>query len=281
MIKAELILQSQGVDSRNPISTLLLTYPRFIHSEFMTHRAFSRNASSSRAIKFETMVERIRTNPAMPTYWGSNKPGMQAGEELSESDIDLCKFLWTQARENAITTAKLLHEKGLHKQTVNRLLEPFSHITTLVTATEWENFFWLRIHPAAQPEFQELARKIYDTINFNAENWPKSVKIGDNDWHLPFIKPEEALLHLKDRIMLSVARCASTSYDTVDGYEMTLEKAKKVVAKLNPAGGPMHASPFEHQAISDWEALRKGEWGNFTFWRQLRHNRSLKYWIGE
>ena len=43
--------------------TFELTYPRYIHSEFMTHRVFSRNASSSRAIPVKRMIEQVRNNP--------------------------------------------------------------------------------------------------------------------------------------------------------------------------------------------------------------------------
>jgi hypothetical protein len=50
--------------------TLQLRYPRFIHSEFMTHRAFSRNASSSRAIPVERLIQDVIDDPAMPVYWG-------------------------------------------------------------------------------------------------------------------------------------------------------------------------------------------------------------------
>ena len=75
-IEVQIIADSVGQRSGR-ITTFELTYPRIIHSEFMTHRLFSRNAMSSRAVPIKTMVKLIRENMAMPVRFGSNQPGMQ------------------------------------------------------------------------------------------------------------------------------------------------------------------------------------------------------------
>lgn len=151
------------LDSLNPASgghrltTFMLTYPRFIHSELMTHRVFSRNAASSRAIPYAQMRQAVLTNPAMPMHWGQNQKGMQADGQIGATRVPDAVRIWNEATVTAVHHADKLAEMGVHKQVVNRLLEPFMHITTLVTATEWTNFFALRAHKDAQPEFQFLA----------------------------------------------------------------------------------------------------------------------------
>jgi len=142
--------------------TMQCRYPRFIHAEFMTHRVFSRNASSSRAIPIERMIQDVIDDPAMPVAWGSNKPGMQAGVELPHWRV--ARECWLDARDAAVERAKEMMNLGAHKQIVNRLLEPFGHISVVVTATEWDNFFALRCHPDADPTMRALAEAMWDAI---------------------------------------------------------------------------------------------------------------------
>lgn len=274
------------------ITTMQLRYPRFIHSEFMTHRVFSRNASSSRAIPVERMIEDLRRDPAMPVFWGSNKPGMQAGEQLSEAEIDLCKISWFDAMHNAIKYAEELIASGLHKQIANRILEPWAHINVVVTATEWDNFFELRAHKDAQPEIHALALEM---INAMAESHPRYLKFGE--WHLPFADRPQDIEQAKAQITgngimrvvpsdwqineilrkVSVARCARVSFLTHDGRETTLEEDQKLYDRL-VGSTPIHASPAEHQATPD-EGIQHGSnvtWvkphlhGNFKGWIQHR-----------
>ncbi len=160
MIKAEIIKDSLAPSGKR-ITTFVLTYPRFIHSEFMTHRMISKNASSSRAIPTEKMIQAIMDNPAMPIAFSKNQKGMQASDILSPQDQEKAEWLWLQARDETLNYVKALTDLGAHKQHVNRLLEPFQHITVIATATEWDNFFALRCHPDAPPEFQELANQMY------------------------------------------------------------------------------------------------------------------------
>ena len=152
-------------DSINPynkvrLTTLQLRYWRAIHGEFMTHRVFSRNASSSRAIPIKKFISQVWNDPAMPVHWGKNQAGMKARSELTPLQIKLCKFIWISASKVACIFAYLLSLVGLHKQIGNRILEPWQYISVIVTATEWDNWFELRNHPDAQPDIQELAKLI-------------------------------------------------------------------------------------------------------------------------
>lgn len=274
------------------LTTMLLRYPRFVHAEFMTHRVFSRNASSSRAIPIEKMIQAVLDEPAMPIHWGKNQKGMQAGEELSLSEIEHAKRGWREAMMEAVDNARMLNELGLHKQIVNRVLEPFSHITVVVTATEWNNFLHLRDHEDAQPEIAELARQCRVELELN-----HPTPLGWGDWHLPFIdlkseyqvverlcqvgrttrdmpKPAEVYDVL---VKMSAARCARTSYLTHDKKNPTIDEDVALYERL-VGGVPLHASPTEHQATPDGMAIFNGNltWqnpekhGNLLGWMQHR-----------
>lgn len=274
-ITAKSVLASVSPDGKR-IDTLLLRYPRFIHSEFMTHRQFSRNASSSRAIPVSRMIEDIEVDAVYPSFWGKNHPGMQAKEELTGAELAAAQDKWEQSLQNAITTARALAKIGAHKQIVNRILEPFSHINVVVTATEWDNFFSLRIHGDAQPEILALAVAMKEAM--------EGVRVQElvyGEWHLPFVSHEEISAHggLSDatRILrtVSAARCARTSYKTHDGRVSTIEEDKALGERLT-ASRPFHASPFEHQAKPDYYVDQSIEWSspdlsrNFVGWVQNR-----------
>lgn len=237
------------------LTTMQLRYPRFIHAEFMTHRMFSRNASSSRAIPVAKMIEDLRRDPAMPVYWGSNKPGMQAGDEIESSMRDRAVQAWLDAMEHSIEIVEWMTEVAeLHKQIANRILEPWAHINVVVTATDWENFFTLRAHADAQPEIKALALEM---LNAMAGNQPRHLKPGE--WHLPYITDEERrdAYHGPSQTpewdllkKVSVARCARVSYLTHDGRQTTVEEDLQLYDRLVGAQ-PLHASPAEHQATPD------------------------------
>ena len=300
-ISAQIIADSISPTGKR-LTTLQLRYPRFIHAEFMTHRAFSRNASSSRAIPVARMIADIRADTAMPKYWGANQKGMQAGEELDAMitglpvlvtkdkkqlyglgevaslypdipnmggfgeghDVDK-EEAWCQAREFAIAVAQAYDRAGYHKQIVNRVLEPFMHINVLVTATEWDNFFALRDHPDAEPHIQELARTMKAAM---FENPPALLE--QNEWHLPYVRPDE--YSRAGAIKVSVARCARVSYLTHDGRETTFDEDLQLYKRL--LSTPLHASPMEHQA--EYDDRTQGWWsnpdlhGNLVGWKQYR-----------
>ncbi len=268
MITAEVVCDS--ISSANVrLITFVLTYPRFIHSEFMTHRMISRNASSSRAIPVKKVIEDIKNNPVIPLVFVKNQKGMQGGDPIE--DQDRATELWLRGRDEAIKTAEALANIEIHKQYVNRVLEPYSHIKVIATATNWANFFALRYHKDAQPEIMELAKSMWKSLQ---KSTPKTV--SDGGWHLPFIDEEtekETLsesIHEKVLPLLikrSVAKCARVSYNNHDGSSSTLEQDIQLYDKLL-GHTPIHASPAEHQgmAIPD----RNVKSGNFQGWLQYR-----------
>lgn len=287
-ITAKVICDSQPKTGTR-ITTLELEYPRFIHSEFMTHRMFSRNASSSRAIPIMKMIQAVIDNPAMPIHWGKNQAGMQAREQLEDRYQLQAQLLWLAARDSAVEHAKTMMALGAHKQIVNRILEPFTHIRVIVTATNFANFFALRDHEDAQPEIRELAVAMKKAIE---ESTPQLLGIGE--WHLPYLDEEDLKNireHLKENNItrhdpaqhqiwmmacaVSAARCARVSYLTHDGERPTLQKDLELYRHLVNANPP-HMSPCEHQATPDIHDMHEG-WhrlelqANFSGWVQFRH----------
>ena len=247
-VKAEIIKDSIGRENDVRATTLLLTYPRYIHQELMTHRAFSRNAASSRAVPLKKMIQRVRENPATFEFFGKNKPGMQATEEMSTEEREYFETAWVTlgkfVSDYVETVSKAMKDEfgsEPHKQMINRALEPWLHMQTLVTATEWENFFNLRDHKDAQPEIQVLARKIKDAMNNSS---PEVLNAGE--WHIPFITDSEAISqHRNIQIKIATARCARTSYYFHDGGVSTIDKDIELHDKL-VGSEPKHSSPAEH-----------------------------------
>jgi hypothetical protein len=260
-IRVEVKADSLNVATGDRLTTFLLAYPRMIHSELMTHRVFSRNAASSLAIPVEKMLLAVMEDPAMPVEWGTMKAGMQAGPPLEGAERNAAMQEWWSARTSAVQHARRLLQMGLHKQVANRLLEPFGHITTLVSATEWLNFFRLRAHPDADPTFQALA---YEMLDEYLGSVPRQVEPGF--WHLPFIQPEDTtdLFKLEKILKANVARDARVSYLRQDGV-WDIDGDVVLAEKLAAVG---HWSPFEHvaQATEQRENL-----GNFRGWDQYRH----------
>ncbi len=302
MIKAEIILDSINSANGSRITSWILEYPRFVHAEFMTHRMFSKNSASSRAIPIEKMIQQVLDNPAIPVWWGKNQSGMQANEELDDvqksfrpygaesdqTDKKYAETLWFRARNHAVDTVREMSKLGLHKQIANRILEPWFHIRVIMTATEIQNFFALRVHKDAQPEIRTLAEKMLEEYN---KSEPQVLK--PYEWHIPFGKDidESRLwkaLGLEDedmeegagdflsmrrlnkildegRIKIAVARCARVSYFNFEGkddYEADIKLCERLFAN-----NPKHLSPTEHVA----QATDTNEFiGNFRGWRQYR-----------
>ena len=287
-IKATIIADSIHNDTR--ITTFELEYPRFIHSEFMTHRMFSRNAASSRAIPVTKMHDTINNDPAMPVYWGKNRPGMSAEGEVD--DVMAAKEVWQNAKNAAINYATDLSALGSHKQITNRITEPYQNIKTVMTATEFKNWFELRYHEDAQPEIKVLAGKMFGQMQLSTpqELWP-------GQWHVPYVATiivegkmqywldESTEITRDEAIKVSASCCAQVSYRNND---TSLKKAEMIYDRLITSV-PMHASPIEHQATplsmpfhrsllrQKWDlgmthVDRKGDcWsGNFKNWAQYR-----------
>lgn len=276
MIKAEIIADSiNKVGIR--LTTFVLTYPRFIHSEFMTHRMFSRNASSSRAIPVKKQIEMVANNPAIPLAFTKNQKGMQGGEALDGKAAELAEKTWMMACFHAMDKARMLADLEVHKQYANRILEPFSHITVVCTSTDYANFFALRCHKDAQPEIQALADEMYKLYSSNE---PKSLE--DGEWHLPFIDQnseidtENDTLKFETLIKKSVARCARVSYLTHDGKQSTTSQDVELYNRL-VGSTPIHASPAEHQAMATSDKnLRSGNFRGWVQYRQTLNNQNIE-----
>jgi len=236
-ISAEVIADSINIFG-DRITTLKLHYHRFIHAEFLRHRMFSHSVSSSRAIPVEKVINQVKDFPAVPIYWGKNKPGMSADEEVD--DIKESRLGWESSAFFMANIAEKMINQNLHKQVTNRILEPYQFINQVVTATDFDNFFYLRLHKDAQPEIQELARVMHEAMAYSE---PKELR---NDFHMPFIDSEmldEFGVHKCIKISASV--CAQTSYRTAN---FSSEVAEKIYKKL-AFSKPVHASPFEHIAF--------------------------------
>ncbi|CAB4121753.1 THY1 Predicted alternative thymidylate synthase [uncultured Caudovirales phage] len=266
MIEAKVIADSINKVG-NRLTTLQLIYPRFIHSEVMTHRVFSRNASSSRAIPVKKMLDMVRNEPAMPIHWGKNQAGMQASEEFADAELKYAKSLWLHAANMAADVAEAMNELGLHKQVANRILEPFQHIHVVITATEFDNFMELRAHPDAQPEIHELATQMQNAISGSKPVERGWEPLDKYDWHLPYVSDvERAANSLADLLKISPARCCRVSYLKHDGTSSSIQDDILLCDRL--AGSrPIHASPFEHQAVP---GSNSDLYGNFKRWTQYR-----------
>ena len=256
------------LDSRSPsgarLTTLEVRYPRFIHSEMMTHRVFSRNAASSRAIPIKRMIAAVREEPALPVYWGRNQTGMSARESIAPDVEARARAEWQAALDDALRHAERLaaQDIDLHKQLVNRLLEPFAWITVIITATEWANFYTQRCHPDAQPEIKHIAEMMLAEYRASA---PAPVALGR--WHLPLIQDDERALSDEQLCKLSVARCARVSYLTHDG-KRDRDRDLELYERLLDGGANGHWSPFEHVATPAPDPAERS--ANFAGWEQYR-----------
>jgi len=287
-------------DSRSPaghrLTTLEATFPRFVLAEFNTHRVFSRNSASSRAIPIVKQLRRVLEDPYVPIEFGSNQPGMQAGPALVGEKREAAEREWLHARDDAVRRAlglvadpdaipadgdlsealdeaeEAIRNKAqpsawlnVHKQVANRLLEPFMWHTVIVTATEWDNFWNLRCHPDAQPEIRLVAESMRTAT---MDSGP--AELDWDDWHLPLIRPEDLdqATSIEDLIKISAGRCARVSYLTHAG-KRDLEADIQLHDRLLESG---HMSPLEHPArpLSATE-LEADEWsGNFRGWFPYR-----------
>lgn len=247
------------------LTTMEVVFPRIVLAEFNTHRMFSRNSASSRAIPVEKMIRMVLENPYIPSHWGKNQRGMQAELEVTPEMAQYAKIKWLEARDNAVHSAKVIMDVGIHKQITNRLLEPFMWHTCIVSATEWSNFFHLRNHPAAHPDIREPARLMQEAYE---KSTPKLVKY--EDWHLPYIQDDELGddglgMDVQDLVKISAGRCARVSYLTHTGIRDPQEDVK-LCGKLLEGG---HMSPLEHPATPTLAKDNPFN-SNFRGWKQYR-----------
>jgi len=272
------------------LTTLEATFPRFILAEFNTHRVFSRNSASSRAIPVAKQLRRLLDDPYVPIEFGSNKPGMQAGPPLTGAARDAAEAEWLRARDDAVRHVlglisspenvagfEDLHEcleaaqgslkeppaewLNVHKQVANRLLEPFMWHTVIVSSTTWENFLNLRCHPDAQPEIRLIATKMRDAVERSVPT-----RLEPDEWHLPLVgeAEREEASSPEELAKISIGRCARVSYLTHAGTR-DLSADVTLYDRLLESG---HMSPMEHVARPMTPAeLDRSEWsGNFQGW---------------
>lgn len=282
MAYAAKIIADSVTRAGDRLTTMEVTFPRFVLAEFNTHRMFSRNSASSRAIPFEKQIERVMQAPFIPEYWGANQKGMQADKEIDDINRRAAVSLWLEARDRVVSRATDLHGLGVHKQTVNRLLEPFMWQTVVVSATDWANFYALRANPDAQPEIRTIAEMMREVHDGH-----KPTLLEKGEWHLPFIQQEErdgVFEKSEQARQVSSARCARVSYLTHDG-KRNVEADLTLYDRLVSGG---HMSPLEHVATPDFEehdhlvlsdsyGFEMGSVryestfiGNFRGWKQLR-----------
>jgi thymidylate synthase ThyX len=251
-ITAKIIADSISVTGVR-MTTMEIEYPRFILAELNTHRMLSKNSASSRAIPVKAMHEHIQASPAEPTYWGKNQPGMQAKVEIAGPDLSEAKYIWMKAKEDALHwSGALAGRLEVHKQIANRITEPWMTMKTVISGTEWRNFWWLRCHADAQPEINVLAQKMFELYQ---QHQPQLLHPGE--WHVPYVLTRRDRggtlryytdiynpISAEEARIVSASCCAQVSYRKNDD---TLEKATKIYRQLIESE-PAHASPVEHQA---------------------------------
>jgi len=256
-IEAEVIADSINTVTGDRLTTVRIYCPKWLLAEINTHRVLSRNFSSSRAIPARKIRKQVLESPVIPVYFGANQKGMQADEELTGWRLAIAKKLWLWARIPAIAFHWMGDRLGLHKQILNRLLEPWMWAEGVLSATEWRNFFKLRCHTDAQPEFRQLAELIRVATEHSK---PMNVKPGQ--WHMPFVDVGEDSLDILKKI--SVARCARVSYYLRDGKYSTIGMDSELCDRLSLSG---HWSPFEHVAQA---CDKRDRHGNYVGWKQYR-----------
>ncbi len=242
------------------ITTMKVTFPRIILAEVNTHRVLSKSAASSRAIPVAKRIAAMDAGMVYkPDFDGAvaNKPGMQSTDKLPDDMIGPAKMIWDNAIDEALEHARQLAATGSHKQFVNRLLEPFMYQTSLLTATEWDNFYLLRNHPDAQPEFQDLAIKMRAAYEAST---PRPAPVIDGmEVHLPYYDtvvdgaieslPMSFSHSLEKAFLVSSARCARVSYFSFEtGKRSSWDEDERLAADLIGKG---HMSPFDHAAVAD------------------------------
>lgn len=280
MIKAKIIADSLS-PAGHRLTTMEVTFHRFILAELNTHRAFSRNSASSRARSTKKTIQEVRENPAYPITWTEECKGMSGRRELSDSLSYSAGSRWEYALGACVDSAEQLAELGVHKSLVNRILEPFMWHTAVITATDWDNFFQQRLAlledgtPAAQPEMYELVRLMDEALYMSQ---PAKIDVGD--WHIPYItdddftrvEAETTPFSVTRLCQISVARCAGVSYLTQGAEGRDHDKDVALFDRLRNAEPP-HWSPFEHVATPLSGLPRHADQyaDNFRGWQSYRN----------
>ena len=260
-IEAKIIADSVNPNGHRLI-TYVIKYNRFIIAEINTHRTLSKSSASSRAQPIHKMIKNIREECGIPVEWGKTMKGMSSDELISEDEQILAIKEWKSAMENSIKHAENIEKLKVHKQIVNRLIEPYSYTTTILSGTEWGNFFNLRASKESQPEFRELAYKMLEEYVNHKPN-----KLNFGEWHIPFVDQYiDENLSLENKLKIASARCARVSYLNFEG-NIDHQKDYELHDKLLESG---HMSPFEHCAKASTDNYISEFTGNFRGFIQYR-----------
>ena len=255
-----------------------LCYPRFIHSEMLTHRDRARNSASSRAIPWKRfkgeaqsgsdpaemikkcMFRMIMDDPVTPLEFGTEQKGMVAGIKLEGEKAQEAMNIWLRARDAALLAADALSDLGVHKSLCNRLTEPFMWITVVMTSTDWKNFFALRTASDAEIHMQYIAKMMKYAFVCSEPQY-----LVPGTWHMPYIDPSEMTKYAATELRaISAGRCARVSYLTHDGLRDPMADIRLGARLVKDK----HASPLEHVAEATNEPLLRS--GPFRGWRQYR-----------
>lgn len=238
-ISVKIITHSYNANNDVEALTFELEYPRYIHGEFLTHRVFSRNSQSSRAVPVASVYE-ANKDFVRPIYFGKNKAGMSSVDELDPESKAKAKAIWDAIAELSFKASYELSKLGLHKQWANRITEPYSRIKTVMTTTELDNFFNLRTeNDVVMPELEYLAIKMQQAYKDSNPQY-----LGTGEWHLPYVTKEDLELYdIATCVKISASCCAQVSYRKLDN---SVDKALDMYEKLVNSG-TLHGSPFEHQ----------------------------------
>lgn len=254
------------------ITTFQVYAPRYLLAEVNTHGVLAKSAASSRAIPIAKRIEMVQREPWVPDAFGKNRPGMQSTEVLDDEAQKAAQRIWSDAIEDALEHASCMKDIDVHKQYANRVLEPYVYYSGVLTATEWDNFWWLRTNTDADPGFQVLAQKMKEAYDASV---PKV-----SSYHLPYISKEEfeAIEDIDLLMKISAVRCARVSYVSLEtGKPTTVEEDFKLIEKLTKPTGA-HLSPFDHPAKSDRCSQELIVGGNYH-WRNPTHHGRFWGWI--
>lgn len=184
---------------------------------------------------------------------------MQATKEITE--VDKAQELWLKARDEVVRIVEEMMKLGVHKQTINRMLEPWIVVPYILTSDNFDQMYFQRFHPDAQPEFVDLVTKM-----IQAQRECSFTILEKDQWHLPFVLSEErSSLSTETLLKISAARCARVSYFTHGTEKVDREADIRLFESLVSSD---HWSPLEHQATPAPNGF--GNRGNFANWIQHR-----------
>lgn len=268
-MNAQILADSLNLQTGNRITTFLITLWKPILGELARHRALSINAESSRAKPISKVKQQILEDPFIPKFT-SDKKGMQGTLITDPESLDRAKVKWLKARDRALESVEDLEEESIHKQQVNRILEPWMKVSVMITGTDWDNFFELRCAEAAQPEFREVALEMRDLLN---SSQPKSLNPGE--WHLPYFQSDgeydfrwQSIYSVQELLHFIVSKSARISYGN-HLKDLDSLKAKELHDELV---ANKHWSCFEHAAIAMSMHPHQGKFRNlsgFMHYRQM------------